>query len=142
MGTALGFPSNARQAGVMSQGVRSDRAGGNTDSTYFGKWVVSSPSAVAVVSKTLLISCPTLTHQSYNLCINAPSKFLYHCPRVTSSGLSFGRMFFEPSEKTYLDLNNPEPLYIQDLEILLTDKNGVPADDLQGSTSVCLHIKQ
>ena len=51
-------------------------------------------------------------------------------------------MFFEPHEKTYLDLNNPEPLYIQDLEILLTDKNGVPADDLQGSTSVCLHIKQ
>ena len=142
MGIALGFPSNARQAGVMSQGVRSDRAGGNTESTYFGKWVVSSPSSVAVVSKTLLISCPTLTHQSYNLCINAPAKFLYHCPRITSSGLSFGRMFFEPSEKTYLDLNNPEPLYIQDLEILLTDKNGVPADDLQGSTSVCLHIKQ
>jgi len=142
MGELLGFPSNPRQSGALSSGTTSDRAGGNTASTYFGKWVFTSPSSVAVVSKTLLISCPTLTHQSYNFCINAPSKFLYHCPRITESGKSFGRMFFEPHEKTYLDLNNPESLYVQDLEILLTDKNGVPADDLQGSTSVCLHIKQ
>ena len=142
MGQLIGFPSNPRQSGRLSSGITSARNGTNTESTYFGKWAVTSASAVAVISKTLLISCPTLTHQSYNFCINAPSKFLYHCPRITSGGLSFGRMFFEPGEKTYLDLNNPEPLYLQDLEILLTDKNGVPADDLQGNTSVCLHIKQ
>tara|TARA_R110000824_G_scaffold85774_1_gene212834 strand:+ start:609 stop:2888 length:2280 start_codon:yes stop_codon:yes gene_type:complete len=143
MGRAIGFGSgNPRMAGASALGTRSDRAGLNVGSTFYAKWSIASQEAVTIISKTLLVACPTLTHQSYNFCINAPSKFLYHCPRITTSGLSAGRMFFEPSEKTYVKLNNPEPLYLQDLEIMLTDKNGRPATDLQGSTSVCLHIDQ
>jgi hypothetical protein len=145
MALALGLADlNPIQAGEGPNvlGVTSKRDGSGAGSTNYGKWVVQSINDVTILAKTLLVSCHSLTHQSYNFCINAPSKFLYHCPRFTADGRSSGRMFFEPAEKTYVTLNNPNELHIQDLEVKLTDKNGRPAKDLQGSTSVVFHIDQ
>ena len=138
----LGFLDGNPVQGIA--GTSSDRAGANPDADplYLSKWVVTSDATVQFNPRTLLVSCPTLTHQSYNLCLNAPSKFLYHCPRFTNTGLSHGRMFFEPPTPMYVRMNNQEDIYLQDLEINLTDKNGQPATDLQGATSVVLHIRK
>ena len=138
----LGFLDGNPVQGIA--GTSSDRAGGNAnaDPLYLSKWVFTSDANLQFNPRTLLVSCPTLTHQSYNFCINAPSKFLYHCPRFTNTGLSTGRMFFEPPTPMYVKLNNREDIYLQDLEINLTDKNGQPATDLQGATSVVLHIRK
>ena len=59
-----------------------------------------------------------------------------------SGRLGAGEIFFEPSEKTYLDLNNPNELNFNDLEMSIVDKNERWATDLGGSTTIVLHFRQ
>ena len=88
-----------------------------------------------------LINCETFTHQTYNFCRNVPSKFLYVLPRYDSRGNNRGRMFHEVKDRTYVTLNNPDPIVLNDLRTRITDKNGVTVTDLTGETAVVYHIR-
>jgi len=88
-----------------------------------------------------LINCETLTHQTYNFCRNVPSKFLYVLPRYDSRGNNRGRMFHEVKDRTYVTLNNPDPVVLNDIRTRITDKNGVTVTDLTGETAVVYHIR-
>ena len=49
-------------------------------------------------------------------------------------------MFFEASEKTYINVNNPEPVTINDMRVDIVDQYEKYAKSLRGNTVVCFHI--
>lgn len=83
-----------------------------------------------------------LNHRTYNSCKNSVSKMMYMIPRFTNDGKQFGDLFFEVSEKTYIDLNNTESFNLNQLQIQIVDKNERVVDDLHGDTIIVFHIKQ
>lgn len=122
-------------------GVTSNRTGVVT-ATARGKWVVDGTDNLGEDPDPILVEVPSLNHQSYNMCRQCPSKFIYVCPRHDNNGDQFGKMFYEPGEKTYVALNNPEDLHITDLEVKFTDKNGIRTKELIGSSSVTFHVRK
>ena len=105
-------------------------------------WTVEGTNALGEDPNPLLVEVPSLNQQSYNMCRQCPSKFIYVCPRHDNSGGQFGRLFYEPGEKTYVSLNNPSELNITDMEVRFTDKNGVTTQELIGSSAVTFHIRR
>jgi len=93
-----------------------------------------------VSTNSLFVRLNNFTQTSFNCMTGSPSKILYHLPRFTNSGEEFGGLFFEPSEKVYVALNNPSPLVINDLSISIVNVNETLANNLTGKTVVCFHI--
>ena len=106
------------------------------------RWVVVGLDELGEEPEPILVEVPSLNHQSYNMCRQCPSKFIYVCPRHDNNGDFFGKMFYEPGEKTYVALNNPAELNITDLEVRFTDKNGMTTVELQGNSAVTFHIRK
>jgi hypothetical protein len=106
------------------------------------RWVVDGLDELGEEPEPILVEVPSLNHQSYNMCRQCPSKFIYVCPRHDNNGDFFGKMFYEPGEKTYVALNNPAELNITDLEVRFTDKNGMTTVELQGNSAVTFHIRK
>ena len=67
---------------------------------------------------------------------------LYACPRFDTNGNTTGGLYYEPSERVYVSLNNPDQYVLSDLSIDIVDINERVADDLEGNTIVTLHIRQ
>ena len=88
------------------------------------------------------IRVPTLNHKTFNFGTGNPSKILFQVPRFDNSGAETGALFFQNSDKTYLDLNNTTPITITDLDVHLVRKDEKFAKDLTGSTEVMFHIRQ
>jgi len=82
------------------------------------------------------------TQTSYNANKSSISKILYPLPRFDNSGNTFGDLFFEASERTYLDLNNTEELNLNSIDLQIVDINEKPVEDLVGQTLITLHIRQ
>ena len=51
-----------------------------------------------------------------------------------------GTLYFEPQERVYLDLNNVRPLFISDIEVDIVHDDETLATELQGKSTVVLHI--
>ena len=51
-------------------------------------------------------------------------------------------MYYSPNEMTYLKLNNPSPITINELTLEVVDKNEEIVKDLGQSTTVILHVKK
>ena len=96
----------------------------------------------AEATHSLFVRCPTLTQQSSNFGKGSMSKIIYHCPMFSNTGKSSGSLFFQPSERVYIDLGNKETLNLNQLTLEVVDKNEQLATDLTGNTTICLHIKQ
>ena len=103
-------------------------------------WESTSVPEFRVNSAFVRIS--NLNHRTYNSCKNSVSKMLYMIPRFTNDGRQFGDLFFEVSEKTYIDLNNTETFVLNQLQVQIVDKNERVVDDLHGDTIIVFHIKQ
>lgn len=88
------------------------------------------------------VRVPNLNSRTYNACKNSISKILYHVPRFTNDGRQFGDLFFEVSERTYVDLGNTESFMLNQMIVQLVDKNEKIVDDLTGETIVVFHIRQ
>tara|TARA_Y100001973_G_C5070900_1_gene267517 strand:+ start:197 stop:436 length:240 start_codon:yes stop_codon:yes gene_type:complete len=71
-----------------------------------------------------------------------PSKILFHCPKFDNQGNTEGELFFEPHEKTYVSLDNPSEIRLNNMLIELVDKNENLAEDLTGSTTIVFHVRQ
>ena len=82
-----------------------------------------------------------MTFTSVNLSKGANSKILYHVPAFSNNGARLGALFFEPNERVYLKLGNTEDLYLSTVEIDIVYSDETLATDLQGKTTVCLHIQ-
>ena len=80
--------------------------------------------------------------QSYNGATSSRSNILYHIPRFTNDGKQFGELYFNAPEKTYIKLNNTQPLMLNQLKIDIVSRNERIVQDLTGSTIVVLHFRK
>ena len=75
-------------------------------------------------NSSLFVRVPNLTHRTFNTATNGISKILYHLPRFTNNGESSGNaLYFEPSEKTFISLNNPDDITINEFDIDFVNEN-------------------
>ncbi len=100
-----------------------------------------SPSLMTTAS--LFVRLDNFTQQSYNAGVGRPSKILYHLPRFDTSNRELGNgLYFEPTERTYIKLNNSETLYANTMDISIANDNEQLATDLVGKTIVVLHFRK
>lgn len=92
-------------------------------------------------TQSLFVRLKNMTFTSVNLAKGSQSKILYHLPAFSNTGQRVGALFFEPGEKVYLKLNNTSDLFLSTLEIDLVYSDETLATDLQGKTTVVLHIR-
>ena len=90
---------------------------------------------------SLFVRLNGLTQRSINGATGNQSSIIYHCPRFDNSGNQTGGLFFEPGEKTYLDINNPSDIHVNSLGIDLVDRKERYAESVLGTSIVCLHIR-
>ena len=94
-----------------------------------------------ISNESVFVRLNNLTQRSNNGATGNESKIIYHCPRFDNSGNETGGLFFEPGEKTYLDLNNPGDMQVSDLSIDIVNKREGFVKSVVGSTIICLHIR-
>jgi hypothetical protein len=125
---------------------------------YEGTGVVSTPSAVVgtkvtftsnqvpnisgVDDNSLFCKLNNFPFQSFNALKSSPSKILYHIPQFSNSGEEFGSLFFEANEKTYLSLNNPQALVMNEFECEIVHKDETPATECVGSSVMVIHVRK
>ena len=81
------------------------------------------------------------TQLSKNGLTGTDSKIIYHCPRFDNAGNEQGGLYFEPGEKTYLDLGNIGDTPINAFSIDIVDRKDKLINGLIGDTIVMLHIR-
>ena len=141
-------PNMSRALGILYRnlfqtvdGVTSNIAGTKTTNDYRGKWVVIASDDFGDEPDIMLIEVLPFNHQSYNLCRNVPSKMVYVVPKSDYNGRVHGKMYHEAKDRYYISLNNPADIYINQLEVRFTDKNGITTRDLTGCSVVTFHIQ-
>ena len=105
-------------------------------------WYVGSDDSPIVARGNYFLRCPTLTHQSFNFGKGIPSKIIGTFPNAGPTGRDMGHMYYSPNNLTYLKLNNPSPITINELTLEIVDKNEEIVKDLGQSTTVILHVKK
>jgi signal peptidase I len=92
-------------------------------------------------TQSLFVRLKNFTHTSVNLAKGSNSKILYHLPAFSNTGQRVGALYFEPNEKTYLKLNNPQDIYLSNIDVDIVYSDETLATDLQGKTTVLFHIR-
>jgi len=100
----------------------------------------STPKLISNIS--LFIRLNNFTQNSVNARQGTNSKIVAHLPRFDNSGNETGGLYFEPHEKTYLSLNNPEEILINSFDVDIVYDNETLCTALTGKTIVCFHIRQ
>lgn len=96
-----------------------------------------------MTTASLFVRLDNFTQLSYNAGVGRPSKILYHLPRFDTSNREIGNgLYFEPTERTYIKLNNSETLYANTMDISIANDNEQLATDLVGKTIVVLHFRK
>lgn len=94
-------------------------------------------------SKSLFVKLSNFTHQTANAKRGQKSsKILAHLPRFDSAGNEVGGLYFEPHERVYVSLGNPNDMYLNDFDVEIVYDNEELAECLSGKTIVCFHIRQ
>lgn len=89
-------------------------------------------------TQSLFVRVNNLTHETYNMSVSNYSKIIYHIlPYYFEEATSFG---YSAHPMVYVDLNNPEPLFINDLSVDIVKSDETLADELVGKTIVVFHI--
>ena len=142
MGKQLGFGElSYLQSGINGTTFLSAQDAATEQANPAPRWVVAGFETPEFNADTLFVKLPNLTCQSYNFCKSAPSQILYHLPRFTNAGKTYGELFYEVPEKTYVSLGNTEELNINELDVALVNKNERVVKDLTGSTTIVIHIR-
>ena len=106
-------------------------------------WVwTSSTTPVLKNTNSLFVRLKNMTFDSANFSTSNMSKILYHIPSFSNNGESTGSLFFEPSERVYLKLNNPYEINMTTIEVDIVNSNETISQDLLGKTVVVFHIKE
>lgn len=100
---------------------------------------ISVPKLISNVS--LFIRLNNFTQNTMNAKKGTLSKIVAHLPRFDNSGNETGGLYFEPHEKTYLALNNPEEILINSFDVDIVYDNETLCTALSGKTIICFHIR-
>jgi|DEB0MinimDraft_4_1074332.scaffolds.fasta_scaffold00083_13 hypothetical protein len=101
----------------------------------------SSSTPKLIANQSVFVRLNGLTHRSINGATGNQSQIIYHCPRFDTSGNQTGGLFFETGEKTYIDINNPTDIQVNNLGIDFVDRKERFVKSIVGSSVVCLHIR-
>tara|TARA_R110002096_G_scaffold334270_1_gene528086 strand:- start:1115 stop:3163 length:2049 start_codon:yes stop_codon:yes gene_type:complete len=90
------------------------------------------------------IRLDNFTQRSYNAGTGRPSKILYQVPRFDTSNREFGNaLYYEPQERTYIKLQNSEPLRLNEIHMSICDNlERLCTAGISGKTVVCLHFRE
>jgi len=91
---------------------------------------------------SIFVRLTSLTQNSKNGFTGNDSKIIYHCPRFDNSGQEQGALYFEPGEKTYIDISNAADMNVNSFSVDLVDRNERPVSGLIGGTIVMIHIRE
>tara|TARA_R110000737_G_scaffold157324_1_gene185848 strand:+ start:14929 stop:16851 length:1923 start_codon:yes stop_codon:yes gene_type:complete len=151
--------SDYQNAIITSKSVEYGKSTDECNTQITLGFVGASPSVPSVARTDLVIVCQSaqvpklisnislfirlnnFTQQTMNARQGTVSKIIGHLPRFDNSGSETGGLYFEPNEKTYLALNNPDTLYINSFDIDIVYENETLCTALTGKTIVCLHIR-
>lgn len=103
---------------------------------------ISSTVPKLISNQSVFVRLNGLTQRSTNGATGNQSHIIYHCPRFDNSGEQTGGLFFEASQKTYLDISNAADIQVNSLGIDFVDKNERYFESVIGSSVVVLHIRQ
>ena len=92
-------------------------------------------------TSSIFVRVRNMTFDSVNFSKSAMSKILYHLPAFSQSGQSTGALYFEPSERVYLKMNNVVDLYLSNIDVDLVRDDETLARDVTGKTTVLFHIR-
>ena len=91
---------------------------------------------------SVFIRLKNFTLSSQNFAKGSESKIVYHLPRFDNSGNETGALFFEPSERMYLKLNNPNQIFLNDIDVEFVYSDEKLCQSLVGKTIVCFHVRE
>lgn len=108
------------------------------------KYVYQSDAAPSIQAKdSMFIRLDNFTQKSFNAGTGRPSKIIHHVPRFDTSNREIGAgLYFEPHEKTYIKLNNSNPIVINELDFSICNSREQMITDLTGETIICLHFRK
>jgi len=137
------FPSMSGRLGFIDRAIISSKsgdgyvAGDDTNIVTF--------TSVKSLEKTALssfIRLPGLTHKTFNGAQAGLSKIIYQVPQFSNDGREFGSLYFQPGEKTYVKLNNPAPVLLNNLQVQIVDAFEKETNSLTGDTQIVFHIRK
>ena len=128
----MGFETTPVQSVITYQGV-----------TQGNSVVLESKTTPKMISnKSLFIRLPDLPIESYNTGKGSISKILYHMPRFDNSGNEVGGLYFQPPQRLYIPLNNPNPIRMNNVKVEICNIDETNDNvDLVGQTIICLDIR-
>ncbi len=91
---------------------------------------------------SMFVRLTSTTQRSLNGLTGNESKIVYHCPRFDTSGNDRGQLFFEVTQKTYLDLENIQDIKVNSFSVDIVDRDEVPIEGLTGNTIAMFHIRK
>jgi len=132
LASSLGFKANVNKQSVIS----------DASSTLLKTVLKSVQAPKQLGTGSLFIRVNNLPFNSLNGATEGISQILYACPRFDTNGNTTGGLYYEPAERVYVKLNNPDGYILSDISIDLVDINERIAEDLEGNTIVVLHIRE
>lgn len=92
--------------------------------------------------KSLFVKLTNFTHSSANAKRGQNhSKILAHLPRFDVAGNEVGGLYFEPHERVYVALKNPNELFMNEFDVEIVYDDESYAECIAGKTIVCFHIR-
>ena len=119
--------------------LEADATGAGTALVTFTSALVPSGTGIKT---SMFVRLKNMAINSYNANKSSISNIIYSCPRYDVTGNTEGRLFYEPSERVYVSLNNTDRLMLNTLEIDFVDVNEKEIVDLTGNTVVVLHFRK
>ena len=103
---------------------------------------VSDTTPKFIPAGSVFVRLKNLTFNSQNFAKGSQSKIIYHLPQFDNTGSEHGSLFFQPPERMYLKLNNPNEIYLNDLDVEFVYSDEKLCTSLVGKTIVCFHIRK
>lgn len=133
----------------------SDRANAANVLGFDGETVVDNPTQTTgfktftshevprnLVKNSMFVRLTSLTQKSSNGFTGNESKILYHCPRFDAAGRDSGELYYEPAEKTYLDISNPNDIQVNSFSVDFVTRDEILIGGMMGNSTVMLHIRE
>ena len=113
------------------------------DATGLIKTFTSASPPVMKSNTSLFVRLNNFNHNSVNAGKGNLSKILYSLPRFSVDGSTTGTgLYYEPSERLYIKLNNPNDLTVNEFNVDFVNENETLATDLSGKSVVIFHIRK
>jgi len=94
-----------------------------------------------LASRSMFVRLDNMTQQSVNARMGNRSSIISHLPRFDGQ-VETGRIFHEPKNLVFLDLNNAQPMPVTSFDISFVYSNEQYVTALTGQSVVCLYFRE